>query len=177
MSKSLRSEPRRIRAARRAAFPVVRARRPAPGRHHPATAGDVRNALELFGEEAYYGLKRVELVPAPHLSKSLPLGRLIDPGEIVLYDQAPSPWRLGPQLPARERTRLQAAGAEVDDRGVVSWPAGTLRQFMLGYVLAHELGHHILQHERRLRGRRAARTPDHEARAEVIAAELRVLLH
>ena len=47
---------------------------------------------------------------------------------------------------------------------------------MLGYVLTHELGHHILQHERRLRNERAARTRDHEARAEAIAANLRTLL-
>jgi Zn-dependent peptidase ImmA (M78 family) len=47
---------------------------------------------------------------------------------------------------------------------------------MLGHVLAHELGHHVLQHERRLRGERAARTREHEARAEVVATRLRELL-
>jgi len=47
---------------------------------------------------------------------------------------------------------------------------------MLGHVLAHEVGHHVLQHERRLRGRRGARTRDHEARAEAVAARLRLLL-
>jgi predicted Zn-dependent protease len=44
---------------------------------------------------------------------------------------------------------------------------------MLGHVLAHELGHHVLQHERRRRGERAARTVEHGARAEAIADELR----
>jgi hypothetical protein len=47
---------------------------------------------------------------------------------------------------------------------------------MLHHALTHELGHHILQHERRLRGKRAARTRDHEARAESIAAHLRARL-
>jgi hypothetical protein len=99
VSRSVRSDPRRLRAARRAAFPAVRTRRPAPGRHHPATAADVRAALAAFGAEAYYGVRLLELVPAT-------------PGE-------------------------------------------------------------DLQHERRLRGERAARTRDHEARAEAIAAGLR----
>jgi Zn-dependent peptidase ImmA (M78 family) len=59
---------------------------------------------------------------------------------------------------------------------VVAWPGDTLRRFMLGYVLAHELGHHLLQHERRLSGARGARTRDHEARADAIATRLRALL-
>jgi Zn-dependent peptidase ImmA (M78 family) len=94
----------------------------------------------------------------------------------VLYDQALSPWRLGFELPADERARLLAAGARSDKDGVVTWPGDSLRRFMLGYVLAHELGHHVLQHERRLRGERAARTSEHESRADTIAAKLRALL-
>jgi hypothetical protein len=34
----------------------------------------------------------------------------------------------------------------------------------------------VLQHERRLRGERGARTRDHEARAEAIASRLRSVL-
>ena len=77
MTKSLRSDPRRIRAARRAKLPVVRSRRPGPGRHHPASAADVREALRSFGEDAYYGLVAIELMPAPATPKRLPLGELI----------------------------------------------------------------------------------------------------
>jgi hypothetical protein len=154
----------------------VRARRPGRGRHHPASASDVRGALTIFGEEIYYGVESVELVPAPSETDRLPLGRLVGPGRILLYDQAPSPWRLGVALAPLERARLIEAGAEVDEDGVVAWPGDTLRRFMLGYVLAHELGHHVLQHERRLRGERATRTREHEARAESIAARLRALL-
>src|SRR5437764_9590939 len=36
---------------------------PVPGRHHPASAADVRRALMAFGEEIYYGVDSVELVP------------------------------------------------------------------------------------------------------------------
>jgi hypothetical protein len=170
---SPRTDPRRIRAARRARFPAVRVRRPGPGRHHPASASDVRAALRAFGEEAYYGVGSVELRPA-HAAGVF--GSLIGPGRIVLYDPPPSPWRLGHPLAPRQRAELQAAGADVGDDGVVSWPGDTLRRFMLGHVLAHELGHHLLHHERRLRGERGARTREHEAHADLIAARLRRLL-
>jgi hypothetical protein len=101
---------------------------------------------------------------------------LIGPGRIVLYDQPLSPWRLGFDLSAEERAHLRAAGAATDRDGIVTWPGASLRRFMLAYVLAHEVGHHILQHERRLRGETAARTREHEARAEVIARRLRARL-
>src|SRR5438552_12176040 len=102
MTKSLRSDPRRIRAARRAKLPVVRSRRPSPGRHHPASAADIREALRRFGEGAYYGVVAIELMPAPVTSKHIPLGELIGPGQIVLYDQPLPPWRLGFDLPRSE---------------------------------------------------------------------------
>jgi hypothetical protein len=104
------------------------------------------------------------------------LGRLAGPGYVMLFDQPRSPWLLGATVPARERDWLASAGADLTVPGVVTWPGNSLRRFMLGYVLAHEVGHHVLQHERRLRGQRGARTRDHEARAEVIAAALRTQL-
>ena len=162
-----------MRAARRAVLPRVRERSPSHGRHHPAGAADVRAALERFGPSAYYGVTLVELVPGRDGDDGLVLGRLVGPGHIEMYDQRPSPWRLGEALREADRARLAAAGADVATVGVVVWPGDTLRRFMLGHVLAHELGHHVLQHESRLRGERAARTSDHEARADAIAAELR----
>jgi hypothetical protein len=151
-------------------------RRPAPGRHHPALASDIRAALDAFGRPAWYGLRLVELVPAPTVPGRLMLGRLAGPGHVMLFDQPRSPWHLGAAVPAQERAWLTSGGADVTVPGVVTWPGDSLSRFMVGYVLAHEVGHHVLQHERRLRGQRAARTRDHEARAEVIAAALRARL-
>jgi hypothetical protein len=172
---SFRSDPRRVRAARRAVFPAVRARRPAPGRHHPATAADVRATLEAFGAPAYYGIRLIELIPSTPGHQGLSLGRLVGPGHVMLFDQPPSPWRLGSAVPAPDRAWLASAGADVSRSaaGVVTWPGDSLRRFMLGHVLAHEIGHHLLQHERRRPLVRAAPTRDHEARAEVVAAALR----
>lgn len=154
-------------------FPAVRARAVSPGRLHPASAEDVREALRAFGPEAYYGLRLVELMPARAGDARLVLGRLAGEGVIELYEQRPSPWRLGDELADLERHCLAAFGADVSTPGVVVWPPGALRRFMLLDVLAHELGHHVVQHERRLRGARAMRTRQHEARAEEIAATLR----
>ena len=173
MSGSVRSDPRWAQAARRAAFPTVRARAVSRGLCHPASAQDVREALRAFGPEAYYGLRLVELMPARASDAALVLGRLAGEGMIELYEQRPSPWRLGHALSDVERDRLTAFGADVTIPGVVVWPPGALRRFMLVHVLAHELGHHVVQHERRLRGERAMRTREHEARAEEIAATLR----
>ena len=173
MADSLRTDPRYLRAARRARLPVVRARRPTPGRHHPASAADVREALRRLGPEAYYGVESVELVPSLPADGRLRLGRLLAPGRIELFDQAPSPWLLGYELEGDDLRWLTGGGAELAGSGVVTWPGDSLRRFMLGRVLTHELGHHIVQHERRLRGERAVRTAEHEARAEAIAAELR----
>lgn len=133
----------------------------------------MRAALSAFGAEAYYGVRLVELVPAMPGNEGLALGRLAGPGHVVLYDQPPSPWWLGASLPEPERAWLASAGADVATAGVVGWSGDSLRRFMLGHVLAHEIGHHMMQHERRLQGERAARTSDHEARAELIAARLR----
>lgn len=140
---------------RRAVLPPVRERAPSRGRHHPAGAGDVRAALEWFGLSAHYGVKLIELVPVRAGDAGLVLGRLVGPGHIVLYDQRASPWRLGQTLRAADLARLAAAGADVAVKGVIVWPDDTLRRFVLGHVLAHELGHHVVQHEARLRGKRA----------------------
>lgn len=155
---------------------MVRARRASPRRHHPASTADVRQALATFGVEVYYGLESVELVPAPAADGRLLFGALVGPGRVRLYDQPVPPWRLPDTLPKDELVRLEGAGAHVGEDGVVSWPGDALKRFMLGHVLAHEIGHHVVQHERRLRGKRGARTRDHEARAEAVAARLRLLL-
>jgi Zn-dependent peptidase ImmA (M78 family) len=47
---------------------------------------------------------------------------------------------------------------------------------MLEEILLHELGHHVLQHEKGKRPERIARTRDHEAFARRFARQLRAAL-
>ncbi len=90
------------------------------------------------------------------------------------------PWRLPGRLPAKQRRRLQRAGAvvEVPPPGLqtlVAWPDRSLRDFMLFDVLMHEVGHHLIQHYKGKRHVRQARTKDHEAFAEHFARRCRLL--
>lgn len=58
---------------------------------------------------------------------------------------------------------------------IVSWPATTLRDYMLFDVLMHEIGHHLLQQYTGKRMARVARTKDHEAFADLFAQQCRSL--
>ena len=78
----------------------------------------------------------------------------------------------------RDARLLASAGALVTaylDLGVtlIHWPEHSLRRFMLFDVLLHEIGHHVLQHNKGKRLVRIARTRDHEAYATRFAAKWR----
>ena len=182
MSSSLRTQPRRLRAPRRMRAPFVprvQVARPPASFLHPASRADVLDLLRRAGAECTYGLRAVRLAaPSRADGDGLLFGRLIVPGRIDLYAQPVPPWVLPGRLPADEEDRLRRAGAEIAPAGggtqtVVAWPGDTLRRFMLLDVLLHELGHHVLQHERRAPAGRIVRTRDHEAFAEQFARRCR----
>ena len=203
MSDTLHTQPRRLRAPRRMrapfeprrhgdvrvadedgapvlpVLPRVHASRPPVGFFHPATRADVVDLLRRAGEECTYGLRAVRLsVPARAEDGGLLFGRLIVPGVIVLYAQPTPPWGLPGQLSADEQERLRRAGAEIlitggSTQSIIAWPEDTLRRFMLFDVLLHEVGHHVLQHERRAPTGRIVRTRDHEAFADRFARRWR----
>ena len=157
-------------------LPRILQRPPRPGCSHPASKRDVAAALRLLGEECVYGVRAIELRQGA--GDRHRLGRLHAPGRIVLYDQPPSPWRLG-RLGAGAAARLLRAGAEVEERRgavLVRWRLHDLRDFMLFEVLCHELGHHRLQHHKGKRTARIARTRDHEAFARRFAERCRARL-
>ena len=104
------------------------------------------------------------------------LGRLFVPGHVVLYDQPSSPWRFS-SLTDDERSRMVRAGADLEVREgavLVHWSERGLRDFMLFDVLMHELGHHMLQHNKGKRTVRVARTRDHESFADRLAERCRL---
>jgi hypothetical protein len=143
---------------------------PGDGYLHPAGQADVRRLLEQLSPRYRYKLHTIELRPAPPRGPhgTLPLGRLLLPGRLILYAQPCSPWLLGGLLADDEQARLQRAGAcvSMDRRScltVVTWPAHSLRDFMLRDVLLHELAHHVLQVRRARPAVPMARRGDHEA--------------
>ena len=76
--------------------------------------------------------------------------------------------------------QIQRAGAVIEAQPdievtVVDWPGDSLRDFILLDVLLHEVGHHILQHNKGKRTKRVARTRDHEAFARLFVERCRAL--
>jgi hypothetical protein len=180
LSRSLHTDPYRLRAERRAGPPIaVRVRPPRPGFHHPAGPGDIGRVLEHFGPAATYGLRRVELRQRPAGSGG-PTGPVVAalrvPGVVLLFEQPAPPWTLAGRLAGAALRRLERAGAIVAaGAGAtrVDWPGGTLRDFMLFDGLMHELGHHGVQHAANRRCTPAMRTADHERRADAFAVRAR----
>ena len=163
-------------------FPRILVREPEPGWLHPAVKVDIRKVLERLGPESFYGLRTVELVQSPaNPERLLPLlGRLLIPGRIQLFAQRRPPWILPLVLGSADLESVRRYGARVECGGQVpwtriDWPGSSLRRFMLLEVFLHELGHHVLQHERGKTGRRIARTLDHEAFADQFARRCRQL--
>jgi len=165
-----------------APLPRVIVKRPRSGYVHPASKAEIVDMLRFFGEECTYGLRSIELLQSGlrHHSDEVRFGTLLVPGRIVLYEQPPSPWVLPGRLSEKAQEKVCRAGASLESMSepsqtIVSWPADTLRDFMLFDVLMHEIGHHLLQHDKGKRRKRVARTSDHEALAERFAARCRLL--
>jgi hypothetical protein len=179
MTRSLRTDPPAMRAARRAGDRAdVHVIPPRAGFVHPATQRDIEEVLEFFAPLAIYGLQSVELRHAVDVGMGdrIPIARLHVPGRVVLYEQRRPPW--GIRRPsARSVERLRRAAAVLDVSGGaarVEWPGDTLRDFMLFDGLMHEVGHHLVEHHRGKRSVRVMRSADHERYAEAFAAACRL---
>ena len=153
------------------------------GFHHPVNRAQVLAILKAVGPVACYGLRTIEFARQPRGAKSnVPVfGRYKVPGRIILFEQPLSPWRLPGLLEGDNISRFERAGALIkplvgSQATLVEWPEGTLPRFMLEEVLLHELGHHVLQHEKGKRLVRIARTQDHEAFAARFAMRQRLML-
>ena len=164
----------------RVPLPRIVAKRPRKGFVRPADAADLAKLLRFFGPSCFYGLRSIRLLQGSGASKeiSLPFGRLVVPGNIILYDQPKPPWFISGSLPRAERTRLERSGAliESSDDGIhslIHWKENDLRNFMLFEVFMHEVGHHIIQQYKGKRGARLMRTKDHERLADAFAKRCR----
>lgn len=162
--------------------PRIIDRPPKPGFCNPVSKDEIIQLLNFVGPEAMYGLQRIEYVQAPPLEATVfpLLGRLKAPGCILLYQLPIPPWRLAGTISAIDAHPCQRAGAIIKTHHeiqvtVIDWPGNTLRDFVLLDVLLHEIGHHILQHNKGKRTKRIARTRDHEAFAKKFVEHCRAL--
>ena len=146
---------------------------PRSGFFHPAGPSDVLTILEFIGPEAVYGLQSIEFLRATETRRLYSLGQLEIPGRIIVYEQALTPWHISGIIGEEDVRKFRRSGADVEYREspkatIINWPEDSLREFILLDVFVHEVGHHILQHNKGKRLQRIARTRDHE----LYAAEL-----
>jgi hypothetical protein len=156
----------------------VRAIPPRSGWHHPAGPREILRLL-LQLPAAAHGLRAIELRPQPSGARAqgLQFGCYGPPGRIVLHELPLPPWRLPGVLSAAGLRCFTRHGAHITHHTVftiIDWPPQALQRFVLGEVLLHELGHHLLQHHQGKRLGRIARTRDHEAFADRSARRWRV---
>lgn len=141
---------------------------PSSGFHHPAAKAAVAGFLRNIEPVGLYGLRSIELVRLPDGGVPLMFGRYETPGRIILFEQPLPPWRLPGRLKREDARRLRRAGAVINlqpgsSATLVEWSRHALEDFMLNDVLLHEVGHHVLQHNKGKRTIRIARSKDHEA--------------
>ena len=130
---------------------------------YPCTVEDIRQKLERVPEWDLQGLWSIGLEQAGrdlattygcYYPRKWPTYKPV----IVLPSQESSlsfktHWRVTPGAAEKRFSVELRFGMRLDYRGcraTCSWPASSLRQYILEHVLLHELGHHV-QHQQRLR--------------------------
>jgi hypothetical protein len=145
--------------------------KPLPGMLHPASEMDVRAFLKNLGPASVYGLSAIRFRRESAVTiNGMTFAEYVMPGEIRLFAVPSIPWNLPFCLSGADRMSFEYYGALVDvdpmsGRSTVHWNPAGLKRFFLHEVLAHELGHHTLQHRRCRRLHAACRRSDHERRA------------
>jgi hypothetical protein len=154
MSRSYRTDPEHVQAARRArrekdgthALPRIIVRPPAPGDWHPVSPSQIRRVLHDLPLELWHGLRRIELRARKLTRQIQPLGQY-SPREkrIILYSQPEE--MVAPCMSEGMRDLLikfQATIREENGGYIVSWKnAGWMSFWFCSEVFLHELGHHF----------------------------------
>ncbi len=151
---------------------AITKQKPLPGTHYPITLQDIRDLLAALGPVSTYGLKSVRLRQEGAVRREgIVFAEYGLSGDITLFALPASPWWLPFLLTAEDSASFERYGAHIEadsrlETTTVAWSPDGLRQFTLYEVLAHELGHHLLQ---RTRGTKAkvCRHGDHERRADL----------
>jgi hypothetical protein len=157
---------------------AIYVQRPAPGCLHPLRPAEVRDWLEQAGFAPRYGLRLIRMRHECGLQRAgMVFGEYVAPGEIHLYPVPAPPWRLPFLLSSHDLAAFVRHGAEVTADAVlrrthVAWPGSSLRDYALLEILAHELGHHLLQHNAGKRTAQVRRREDHERFADMVSRRM-----
>ena len=155
--------------------PRIVTQKPLPGFVLPLRPCDVRLFLTRLGPAAAYGLREVRLRRECLFGlRGVTFAEYILPGRIDIYTVPASPWRLAFVPPPADLQTFRRYAARVDvnqaaRQTTVWWEPDGLTDFFLYEVLAHEIGHHVLQHHRGKRPVQVCRRAGHEACADLYA--------
>ena len=155
--------------------PRIVTQKPLPGFVLPLRSCDVRLFLTRLGPAAAYGLCEVRLRRECLFGTiGVTFAEYILPGRIDVYAVPASPWRLAFVPPPADLQAIGRYAARVDvnqaaRQTTVWWEPGGLTAFFLYEVLAHEIGHHVLQQHRGKRSAQVCRRADHESCADLYA--------
>ncbi len=144
----------------------------------PLHPREIRAFLHCLGPSAIYGLRMIRLRQECLLNSSgIVFAEYVVPGEICLYAVPASPWQFA-FVPSRsdcEAFTRHGANVHVDEsrrQTTVYWTPTDLKSYLLYEVLAHEIGHHVLQHNKGKRQAQIRRRFDHEACADLYSRRL-----
>lgn len=122
---------------------------------YPCTVADLRSRLTAFPDDDLFGLHAAGLVPSTkknhmadgrYFSHPKPVIHIYSIDESLSYKQPPhvkEGW-LKDSMAARYGMEFRKNGS----RWICSWSQERLQRFILEYVVAHELGHHVYHKER-----------------------------
>ena len=149
----------------------IRVQKPLPGLIHPLHARDIRGFLEAMGPTSMYGVKCIRLRSESGVTaQGIVFGEYLLSGEIHLYAVPSLTWKLPFEMHAADLADFARYGCrcEIDallGQTTLAWSLAGLRDYTLYEVLAHELGHHLLQYHKGKRPAALCRRSDHELRA------------
>lgn len=155
--------------------------KPLPHLVCPLHPQEIRAFLHCLGPSAVYGLRVIRLRQECLLNSSgIVFAEYVVPDEIHLYAVPASPWqfRFVPSRSDCEAFTRHGASVHIDkSRGqtTVYWTPNGLKSYLLYEVLAHEIGHHVLQHNTGKRQAQIRRRYDHEACADLYSRRIRKL--
>lgn len=155
--------------------PRITTQRPLPGFVLPLQVSDTRRFLTRLGPASVYGLREVRLRQECLFGlRGVTFAEYILSGILDIYAVPASPWRLAfvPCAADLRTFRRYAAHVDVNEtarRTAIRWEPNGLTNFFLYEVLAHEIGHHVLQQHKGKRPAQVCRRADHEACADIYA--------
>ena len=152
---------------------TIKVQKPLPGMLHGVSCRQIHDFLDRLGPAARYGLKSIQCRQESAIrTEGIVFAEYIIGGELRLYSLPVSPWLLPFLLHAADRDVFQRYGAQIAEdeereRTIVRWSAPGLTKYCLLEVLAHEIGHHLLQYHHGKRPAPICRRADHEKRADL----------